>query len=97
MPPESKTFHALDMTDGGMARRSTLEDINDNRRETSSTEHRTPTRAKPVGSYVPGVRSGKLVFTSGQLPFRDGKLMATGKVPTDVPVPLAQQCRGRRH
>ncbi len=51
-----------------------------------------PPAPKPVGAYVPGVRSGNLVFTSGQLPFRDGKLIATGKVPTDVPVALAQEC-----
>jgi enamine deaminase RidA (YjgF/YER057c/UK114 family) len=48
----------------------------------------------PVGSYVPVVRSQNLIFTSGQLPFRDGKLIAVGKVPTDVPLELAQQAAG---
>ena len=36
--------------------------------------------AAPVASYVPAVRSGQLVFTSGQLPFVDGGLRRTGKV-----------------
>ena len=39
-----------------------------------------PDVAKPVASYVPSVRSGSFVFTSGQLPMRAGELMATGKV-----------------
>ena len=39
-----------------------------------------PAVAKPVASYVPSVVSGNLVFTSGQLPFVDGALPATGKV-----------------
>ncbi len=43
-----------------------------------------PPVAPPVGSYVPAIASGSFVFTSGQLPFRDGKLARTGKVPADV-------------
>lgn len=34
----------------------------------------------PVAAYVPAVRSGSLVYTSGQLPFVDGKLAVAGKV-----------------
>ncbi len=34
----------------------------------------------PVAAYVPAVRSGSLVWTSGQLPYVDGVLPATGKV-----------------
>jgi enamine deaminase RidA (YjgF/YER057c/UK114 family) len=41
---------------------------------------RLPPVAAPVASYVPAVRSGQLVFTSGQLPFVDGGLRRTGKV-----------------
>jgi enamine deaminase RidA (YjgF/YER057c/UK114 family) len=37
-----------------------------------------------AGSYVPAVQSGTLLFTSGQLPFVDGKLPATGKVGAQV-------------
>ena len=39
-----------------------------------------PDVAAPVAAYVPAVRSGNLVFTSGQLPFVDGALAVTGKV-----------------
>ena len=50
-----------------------------------------PEVAKPLASYVPAVRSGNLVFTSGQLPMQDGKLVQAGKVgvaelPLDAPV-----------
>jgi enamine deaminase RidA (YjgF/YER057c/UK114 family) len=38
----------------------------------------------PVAAYVPAVVSGKYVFTSGQLPFVDGVLPATGKVGAEV-------------
>jgi enamine deaminase RidA (YjgF/YER057c/UK114 family) len=43
-----------------------------------------PPVAKPVAAYVPAVRSGALVWSSGQLPFVDGELPATGKVGADV-------------
>lgn len=39
-----------------------------------------PEIAAPVAAYVPAVRRGNLVYTSGQLPFVDGKLPETGKV-----------------
>ncbi|HET7195686.1 MAG TPA: RidA family protein [Nocardioides sp.] len=55
-----------------------------------------PEVAKPVAAYVPAVRSGNFVFTSGQLPMRSGELMQTGKVGGDVSpaeaVECAQQC-----
>ncbi|MFM6981053.1 MAG: RidA family protein [Micrococcales bacterium] len=40
--------------------------------------------AKPVAAYIPAVITGNLVFTSGQLPFVEGKLPATGKVGADI-------------
>ena len=43
-----------------------------------------PPVAKPVAAYVPAVRSGDLVWSSGQLPFVDGELPTTGKVGADV-------------
>ncbi|GAB3000129.1 RidA family protein [Saccharothrix stipae] len=43
-----------------------------------------PEVAAPVAAYVPAVRTGQLVFTSGQLPFVKGSLAATGKVGGDV-------------
>ena len=39
-----------------------------------------PPAAKPVANYVPAVRIGDLVYTSGQLPFVSGKLEFRGKV-----------------
>lgn len=39
-----------------------------------------PPVAAPVAAYVPAVRTGDLVHTSGQLPFVDGALPVTGKV-----------------
>lgn len=48
-----------------------------------------PPAPKPVGLYAPAVRSGRLVLTSGQLPTRDGELVAVGKVPADVSVEQA--------
>jgi enamine deaminase RidA (YjgF/YER057c/UK114 family) len=43
-----------------------------------------PEVAKPLASYVPAVRSGNWVYTSGQLPMQAGKLAQTGKVGADV-------------
>jgi enamine deaminase RidA (YjgF/YER057c/UK114 family) len=43
-----------------------------------------PPVAVPVAAYVPAVRSGDLVYTSGQLPTVDGKLPAVGKVGGEV-------------
>jgi enamine deaminase RidA (YjgF/YER057c/UK114 family) len=55
-----------------------------------------PEVAKPVAVYIPAVRSGNHVFTSGQLPMRSGELMVTGKVGGEVSeeeaVACAQQC-----
>ena len=43
-----------------------------------------PAVAAPVAAYVPAVQAGNQVWTSGQLPFTDGKLPATGKVGAEV-------------
>lgn len=43
-----------------------------------------PAAAKPVAAYVPAVRAGAFVYTSGQLPSTDGKLLAVGKLGADV-------------
>ena len=55
-----------------------------------------PEVAKPVAVYIPAVRSGIHVFTSGQLPMRAGELMVTGKVGGEVSeeeaIACAQQC-----
>lgn len=51
-----------------------------------------PPVAAPVAAYVPAVRSGHHVFTSGQLPMRDGELMLTGKVGAEVSAEEAVEC-----
>lgn len=55
-----------------------------------------PEVVPPVAAYVPAVREGDLVFTSGQLPMVDGKMAATGKVGAEVDPEqaksLAQAC-----
>ncbi len=43
-----------------------------------------PEVVPPLAAYVPAVRSGSLVFTAGQLPARDGVMLATGKVGAEV-------------
>ncbi len=43
-----------------------------------------PVVTAPLAAYVPAVVSGRYVYTSGQLPFVDGVLAATGKVGADV-------------
>ena len=39
-----------------------------------------PPVAAPGGAYVPAVRAGQFVYTAGQIPTADGKLLAVGKV-----------------
>ena len=55
-----------------------------------------PPVARPVAAYVPAVRTGNLVYTSGQLPMVDGAIARTGKVGAEVTldeaVELARTC-----
>ena len=43
-----------------------------------------PAVATPLAAYVPAVRTGNLVYTSGQLPLAGGEIAHTGKVGADV-------------
>ncbi|QYC37951.1 Enamine/imine deaminase [Nonomuraea coxensis DSM 45129] len=43
-----------------------------------------PEVVKPVAAYVPAVRTGNLVYTSGQVPIVEGKPAATGKLGAEV-------------
>lgn len=54
-----------------------------------------PEAPKPVASYVPVRITGNLAFVSGQLPYEDGKLPATGTVPSQV-TPDAAKAMARR-
>jgi enamine deaminase RidA (YjgF/YER057c/UK114 family) len=49
-----------------------------------------PSAPKPVAAYAPAVRTGNLIFISGQVPFSDGKLVATGPVPSAVTLEAAR-------
>ena len=50
-----------------------------------------PGVAKPLASYVPAVRVGDQVWTSGQLPLVEGALPLTGKVGAEVTTEQAQE------
>ena len=41
-----------------------------------------PPVSGPFGAYVPAKRVGNLIFVAGQLPMKDGKLIAVGQVPS---------------
>lgn len=49
-----------------------------------------PTPPKPAGSYIPVVVTGNLAFVSGQIPMQDGKVLYTGKVPSEKSIEEAQ-------
>ena len=49
-----------------------------------------PIPPSPAGSYIPVVRSGNLLYVSGQIPMEDGKVTFTGKV-SDINIETAQK------
>lgn len=49
-----------------------------------------PSLAGPFGAYVPVRRAGNLLFVSGQLPMKDGKLLAAGPVPSRCSIDQAK-------
>ena len=51
-----------------------------------------PEIPKPLGSYVPFVRTGNLVYLSGMLPLKDGRLLKTGRVGEAVSLDDAVLC-----
>jgi enamine deaminase RidA (YjgF/YER057c/UK114 family) len=51
-----------------------------------------PEVAAPVAAYIPALRSGNHVFTSGQLPLREGQLISAGKVGGEVTPEEAYEC-----
>ena len=50
-----------------------------------------PDPPKPAGSYVPVIIAGRLVFVSGQIPLKEGKVQYFGKVSKDISVEEAQK------
>jgi enamine deaminase RidA (YjgF/YER057c/UK114 family) len=51
-----------------------------------------PPAPKPVGAYVPAVRTGNLLFVSGQLPMRGGELIVKGRLGDEVSIDQAREC-----
>jgi enamine deaminase RidA (YjgF/YER057c/UK114 family) len=55
-----------------------------------------PEPPEPAGLYAPAVETGNLLFVSGQVPTRDGKILRQGKCGRDVSIEdaagLARQC-----
>tara|TARA_B110000014_G_scaffold166413_1_gene117784 strand:+ start:261 stop:716 length:456 start_codon:yes stop_codon:yes gene_type:complete len=49
----------------------------------NSLEIRLPNPPTPAGSYIPAVKTGNLLFISGQIPMEEGKVKFTGKVTDD--------------
>lgn len=50
-----------------------------------------PDVAAPAANYMPFMRDGNIVFTSGQLPFENGALSRTGKLGAELTVEQGQQ------
>ena len=49
-----------------------------------------PNPPTPAGSYIPAIKTGNLLFISGQIPMKEGKVLFTGKV-TDENIETAQK------
>ncbi|MDN5594199.1 MAG: RidA family protein [Brevibacterium aurantiacum] len=49
-----------------------------------------PEVAAPVAAYIPAVRTGQYIYTSGQLPVQGGQPIHTGKVGAEVTLEQAQ-------
>jgi len=50
-----------------------------------------PSESRPAGSYVPAKRVGNLIWVAGQVPMKDGKLVASGAVPSKCSIEQARQ------
>ena len=50
-----------------------------------------PSAPAPIGNYLPWTRSASLVFISGQLPRKDGKIIYLGKVPKELSIDEAKE------
>ena len=51
-----------------------------------------PEVVPPVAAYVPAIVTGRYVYTSGQLPMREGAMIAEGLVGSDVDPDTAKEC-----
>ena len=62
--------------------------IEDKIKELGFTLPETP---KPLAAYIPAIRTGDYVYTSGQVPFADGKLKYAGKIGFDLSIEEGQK------
>ena len=66
------------------------------RKKLADLQIELPRPSGPFGSYVPAKIVGDLIYVAGQLPMKDGKLLATGPVPSscsiDAAKAAARQC-----
>jgi enamine deaminase RidA (YjgF/YER057c/UK114 family) len=60
------------------------------RQKLSDLQIDLPALAGSFGAYVPAKRVGNLIYVSGQLPMNDGKLLATGQIPSRCSVEVAK-------
>jgi enamine deaminase RidA (YjgF/YER057c/UK114 family) len=51
-----------------------------------------PPAPAPVAAYIPFRRSGNLLYISGQIPMREGKLIAQGSLPGEVSPDIGREC-----
>jgi enamine deaminase RidA (YjgF/YER057c/UK114 family) len=58
----------------------------------ASLGYTLPAASKPVAAYVPSKQVGNLLYISGQIPMRDGKMIALGSLPTQVSNEVALEC-----
>jgi len=50
-----------------------------------------PETPKPLAAYIPAIKTGNFVFTSGQVPISEGKLLYGGKVGSDLSIEDGQK------
>ena len=50
-----------------------------------------PETVKPLAAYIPAIRTGDYVYTSGQVPFADGKLKYGGRIGSDLSIEEGQK------
>ncbi len=57
-----------------------------------SLGYELPEIPSPLGAYVPVVEVKGLIFVSGLLPIRDGRIMYQGRIGAEVSIPEAKEC-----
>ncbi|MCH7515827.1 MAG: RidA family protein, partial [Bacteroidetes bacterium] len=50
-----------------------------------------PETPKPLAAYIPAIKTGDYVYTSGQVPFADGELKYSGKIGFDLSIEEGQK------